>query len=199
MADTSYLKWPFFEAHHARLAQSLDAWARQNIAHSHGADVDAECRQLVKALGEAGWLRHAVAGTAYGGAGEHIDTRAICLIRETLARLSGLAVFAFAMLGLGSGAISLAGSEEQKKRYLRRVARGEAIGGDELLYGTAVANLVANGMPLATIAPEPGQLSELRHRIQSYLGWEACAGSRSLSAGIVKYLRENVLLNRPGF
>ena len=127
MADTSYLKWPFFEAHHARLAQSLDAWARQNIAHSHGADVDAECRQLVKTLGEAGWLRHAVAGTAYGGAGEHIDTRAICLIRETLARHSGLADFAFAMQGLGSGAISLAGSEEQKKRYLSLVARGDAI------------------------------------------------------------------------
>lgn len=127
MADTSYLKWPFFEAHHARLAQSLDAWARQNIAHSHGPDVDAECRQLVKVLGEAGWLRHAVAGEIHGGAGEQIDTRAICLIRETLARHSGLADFAFAMQGLGSGAISLAGSEEQKKRYLSRVARGEAI------------------------------------------------------------------------
>ncbi|MGB6099114.1 MAG: acyl-CoA dehydrogenase family protein [Comamonas thiooxydans] len=127
MADTSYLKWPFFEAHHARLAQSLDAWATQNIAHSHGPDVDAECRQLVKALGEAGWLRHAVAGEVHGGAGEQIDTRAICLIRETLARHSGLADFAFAMQGLGSGAISLAGSEEQKKRYLSRVARGEAI------------------------------------------------------------------------
>ena len=127
MADTSYLKWPFFEAHHARLAQSLDAWARQNIAHSHGPDVDAECRQLVKALGEAGWLRHAVAGKIHGGAGEQIDTRAICLIRETLARHSGLADFAFAMQGLGSGAISLAGSEEQKKRYLSLVARGDAI------------------------------------------------------------------------
>ncbi|NIF86367.1 acyl-CoA dehydrogenase [Comamonas sp. Tr-654] len=127
MADTSYLKWPFFEAHHARLAQSLDAWARQNITHSHGPDVDAECRQLVKALGEAGWLRHAVAGEIHGGAGEQIDTRAICLIRETLARHSGLADFAFAMQGLGSGAISLTGSEEQKKRYLSRVARGEAI------------------------------------------------------------------------
>ena len=127
MADTSYLKWPFFEPHHARLAQSLDAWARQSIAHAHGPDVDAECRKLVKALGEAGWLRHAVAGTAYGGAGEHIDTRAICLIRETLARHSGLADFAFAMQGLGSGAISLAGSEEQKKRYLSLVARGDAI------------------------------------------------------------------------
>ncbi|BDR07044.1 acyl-CoA dehydrogenase [Comamonas testosteroni] len=127
MADTSYLKWPFFEPHHARLTQSLDAWARQSIAHAHGPDVDAECRKLVKALGEAGWLRHAVAGTAYGGAGEHIDTRAICLIRETLARHSGLADFAFAMQGLGSGAISLAGSEEQKKRYLSLVARGDAI------------------------------------------------------------------------
>ncbi|MGE8441247.1 MAG: acyl-CoA dehydrogenase family protein [Comamonas testosteroni] len=127
MADTSYLKWPFFEAHHARLAQSLDAWARQNIAHAHGPDVDAECRKLVKALGEAGWLRHAVAGEIHGGAAEHIDTRAICLIRETLARHSGLADFAFAMQGLGSGAISLAGSEEQKKRYLSLVARGDAI------------------------------------------------------------------------
>ncbi len=127
MADTSYLKWPFFEPHHARLTQSLDAWARQSIAHAHGPDVDAECRKLVKSLGEAGWLRHAVAGTAYGGAAEHIDTRAICLIRETLARHSGLADFAFAMQGLGSGAISLAGSEEQKKRYLNLVARGDAI------------------------------------------------------------------------
>lgn len=127
MADSSYLKWPFFEPHHARLAQSLDAWATQNIRHEHGADVDAECRELVKALGEAGWLRHAVAGEAYGGAGEQIDTRAICLIRETLARHSGLADFAFAMQGLGSGAISLAGTDEQKKRYLSRVARGEAI------------------------------------------------------------------------
>lgn len=127
MADNSYLKWPFFEPHHARLAQSLDAWAAQNIAHAHGSDVDAECRQLVKALGEAGWLRHAVAGMAYGGAGEQIDTRAICLIRETLARHSGLADFAFAMQGLGSGALSLAGTDEQKRRYLSRVARGEAI------------------------------------------------------------------------
>lgn len=127
MADNSYLKWPFFEPHHARLAQSLDAWAAQNIAHAHGSDVDVECRQLVKALGEAGWLRHAVAGMAYGGAGEQIDTRAICLIRETLARHSGLADFAFAMQGLGSGALSLAGTDEQKRRYLSRVARGEAI------------------------------------------------------------------------
>jgi alkylation response protein AidB-like acyl-CoA dehydrogenase len=127
MSDTQYLKWPFFSAHHAPLATALDSWAQAHITQSHGTDVDAECRALVKALGAAGWLRHAVGGTAYGGAADAIDTRSICLIRETLARHSGLADFAFAMQGLGSGAISLAGSEEQKRTYLPRVAAGEAI------------------------------------------------------------------------
>jgi alkylation response protein AidB-like acyl-CoA dehydrogenase len=97
------------------------------VPQVHGRDVDGECRALVIALGRAGWLAHAVGGTAFGGAGEVIDTRAICLLRETLARHSGLADFAFAMQGLGSGAISLAGTPQQKARYLPRVARGEAI------------------------------------------------------------------------
>ena len=127
MADQSYLKWPFFDARHEQLARELDAWAANHIAQEHGHDVDAECRKLVKQLGDAGWLKPAVAGAAFGGVGEQIDTRAICLIRETLARHSGLADFAFAMQGLGSGAISLAGTEAQKQRYLARVAKGEAI------------------------------------------------------------------------
>lgn len=127
MADQSYLKWPFFDARHEQLARELDVWAANHIAQEHGHDVDAECRKLVKQLGDAGWLGHAVAGAAFGGVGEQIDTRAICLIRETLARHSGLADFAFAMQGLGSGAISLAGTEAQKQRYLARVAKGEAI------------------------------------------------------------------------
>jgi acyl-CoA dehydrogenase len=127
MSDTTYLDWPFFEDRHRALARELDAWATTAIPHDHGHDVDAECRALVKQLGAAGWLRHAVGGTAYGGVAEAIDTRSICLLRETLGRHSGLADFAFAMQGLGSGSISLAGTPDQKQRYLPRVARGEAI------------------------------------------------------------------------
>ncbi|MEO7107476.1 MAG: acyl-CoA dehydrogenase family protein [Rhodoferax sp.] len=127
MSDTAYLDWPFFAPQHGDLARALDAWATEHISQTHGHDVDEECKALVRQLGAAGWLKYAVGGTAYGGASDTIDTRSICLIRETLARHSGLADFAFAMQGLGSGSISLAGTEEQKQRYLTRVARGEAI------------------------------------------------------------------------
>ena len=125
MGAPTFLDWPFFEDRHRELARSLDTWATQNVPHAHGRDVDAECRALVRWLGAAGWLRHAIGGPH--GAAPAIDTRAICLIRETLARHSGLADFAFAMQGLGSGAISLQGTPQQKERYLPRVANGEAI------------------------------------------------------------------------
>ena len=127
MSDTRYLDWPFFEPRHVQMQRELDAWAREHISQDAHADVDGECRALVAALGEGGWLGHAVAGTAYGGAGDTLDTRALCLMRETLARHSGLADFAFAMQGLGSGAISLHGTAAQKERYLTAVARGKAI------------------------------------------------------------------------
>ena len=123
----THLDWPFFEPRHRALAASVNDWAAEHLAHGHGADVDAACRQLVRQLGSAGWLRHAVAGMAHGGAAEVIDTRAICLLRETLAYHHGLADFAFAMQGLGTGAISLHGTAEQRARYLPRVASGEAI------------------------------------------------------------------------
>jgi acyl-CoA dehydrogenase len=144
MADTHYLDWPFFDPQHAPLARELDAWATQQVPQTHGQDVDAACRTLVRSLGHGGWLRHAVGGREFGGASEAIDTRAICLIRETLARHSGLADFAFAMQGLGSGAISLAGTPPQKQRYLPRVAAGEAIAAfalSEPLAGSDVAAL----------------------------------------------------------
>jgi acyl-CoA dehydrogenase len=127
MSDTRYLDWPFFEPRHAQMQRELEDWARAHVSQDAHADVDGLCRKLVAALGAGGWLRHAVAGTAYGGAGEVLDTRALCLMRETLARHSGLADFAFAMQGLGSGAISLHGSPQQKGRYLNQVSRGTVI------------------------------------------------------------------------
>lgn len=150
MSDTTYLQWPFFEPRHAALARELDAWAEQHIAHEHGPDVDAECKALVKSLGAAGWLRHAIAGRDAGGLNDTIDTRAICLIRETLARHSGLADFAFAMQGLGSGAISLHGTPEQRQKYLTRVASGEAIAAFALSEPNAGSDVAA--MACAAVA-----------------------------------------------
>jgi acyl-CoA dehydrogenase len=126
--DRSFLDWPFFEEEHRTLACELETWAASELgplAHEEE-DVDAQCRDIVRRLGAAGWLRYAVTAP-YGGAFERLDVRSLCVARETLARVSGLADFAFAMQGLGSGPIALFGSEAQKRRYLPPVAAGERI------------------------------------------------------------------------
>jgi acyl-CoA dehydrogenase len=112
--------WPFFEPRHARLAAEADAWAKANLGHAHGGDADAICRRLVQDLGCAGFLHHCVA--------EKPEVRSVAVLREIFAYHAGLADFAFAMAGLSTIAISLAGSAEQKKRYLPKAAAGEAIG-----------------------------------------------------------------------
>jgi acyl-CoA dehydrogenase len=127
MSNTSHLNWPFFNEEHRQLQAQLDHWASQNIHQTHCKDVDQECRDLVMQLGEAGWLKHAIGGKTYGANQDVIDTRAICILRETLARYSGLADFAFAMQGLGTGAICLFGSEHQKATYLEKVGQGKLI------------------------------------------------------------------------
>ncbi|AHG93114.1 acyl-CoA dehydrogenase domain-containing protein (plasmid) [Gemmatirosa kalamazoonensis] len=111
------LGWPFFEDRHRALAAELHAWAERELPAQHG-DVDAACRDVVRRLGDAGWLGHAV---------PPLDVRTLCLVRETLARVDALAEFAFAMQALGSGPISLYGTAAQRERWLPRVARGEAI------------------------------------------------------------------------
>lgn len=141
--EHDYLDWPFFDARHGVLARELDAWSAANLADAHGADVDAVCRALVARLGQGGWLRHAVAGVDHGGVHAAIDTRAICLIRETLARHAGLADFAFAMQGLGSGAISLFGSAAQRQSWLPRVADGSAIAAFALSEPAAGSDVAA--------------------------------------------------------
>lgn len=138
MADTSFLDWPFFEPRHRELAERLDAWAEAELGGIDHSDVDAACRELVTALGRDGWLEHS------GAEGDaRLDVRTLCLIRETLARHDGLADFAFAMQGLGTGAISLFGSPEQQAEWLPLTRSGKAISAFALTEpqsGSDVAN-----------------------------------------------------------
>ncbi|NIZ59769.1 acyl-CoA dehydrogenase [Sedimentitalea sp. CY04] len=138
MADKTFLDWPFFENHHRALAQSLDAWAAEAVAGVDHSDTDAACRALVKALGQDDWLQHTAAAE-----GEAFDVRALCLTRETLARHDGLADFAFAMQGLGTGALSLFGTSEQQAEWLPLTRTGKAISAFALTEpqsGSDVAN-----------------------------------------------------------
>jgi acyl-CoA dehydrogenase len=122
MPDKSFLSWPFFEDRHRVLAEAIDAWCRSHLSADHG-DVDAASRDLVAKLGRDGWLMHTAIDPDAPGA---LDVRTLCLIRETLARHDGLADFAFAMQGLGAGAISLFGNTAQR-HWLKRTRTGAAI------------------------------------------------------------------------
>ncbi|MEL0436223.1 acyl-CoA dehydrogenase family protein [Phycobacter sp. K97] len=138
MADRTFLNWPFFEDRHRQLAADLDAWASESLGAIDHSDTDAACRALVAALGQGGWAQ-------YSGAteGEMLDVRSLCLIRETLARHDGLADFAFAMQGLGTGAISLFGSAAQQADWLPLTRSGQAISAFALTEpqsGSDVAN-----------------------------------------------------------
>jgi acyl-CoA dehydrogenase len=154
MPDRSFLAWPFFEDHHRALAADLDGWAARTIDHAEPAReaVDGVCRDLVAALAEGGWLRYAVPAAA-GGRFADLDVRSLCLIRETLACHSGLADFAFAMQGLGSGPITLAGSDEQRAAYLPAVREGRKIAAFALSEPEAGSDVAA----LATSAVMDGK------------------------------------------
>ncbi len=147
MVDRSFLDWPFFEDRHRALAAELEDWAARELAAVDHGDPDAACRDLVARLGRDGWLRYAAVDPEAPEAS--LDVRTLCLIRETLARHDGLADFAFAMQGLGSGAISLFGTEEQRT-WLARTRAGTAIAAFALTEprsGSDVANIEAMATP----------------------------------------------------
>ncbi|MBS9722030.1 acyl-CoA dehydrogenase family protein [Tianweitania sp. BSSL-BM11] len=147
-----HLDWPFFGPEHHELAAQLDRFIAAGGlgAIDHG-DADAACKALVKRLGDGGFLRHCVPA-AFGGASEVIDSRALCVMRETLAYADGLADFAFAMQGLGTGAISLSGSDDVKNRVLPRIAKGDLISGFALTEPDAGSDVAA----MATTAERDG-------------------------------------------
>jgi alkylation response protein AidB-like acyl-CoA dehydrogenase len=144
--DSATLEWPFFAESHRQLAAKLETWAGREITEglpgSDERDLDNACRSIVKKLGKAGWLKYVVP-SAYGGANEQLDVRSLCIARETLSRISGLADISFAMQGLGSGPISLFGSSALKERYLSRVASGEAIAAFALSESGAGSDIAA--------------------------------------------------------
>ncbi|MBX3569667.1 MAG: acyl-CoA dehydrogenase family protein [Rhizobiaceae bacterium] len=138
-----HLDWPFYGPEHRALAAELDAFvAAGGLGTIDHHDVDSACRALVARLGDAGLLRHCVPA-AFGGSSEAIDSRALCLIRETLAYEDGLADFAFAMQGLGTGAISLSGSPELQRRVLPEVAAGRMISAFALTEPEAGSDVAA--------------------------------------------------------
>ncbi|MEQ5778174.1 acyl-CoA dehydrogenase family protein [Thalassospira sp. NFXS8] len=142
MGDTSWRDWPFFNDTHRELAERLDVWAIENLqAVDHG-NVDDSCRALVAKLARGGWLTNATINP--DDAQSRLDVRSLCIIRETLARHDGLADFAFAMQGLGSGAISLFGTDAQKAEWLPQVRNGTALAAFALTEpqsGSDVANI----------------------------------------------------------
>lgn len=144
MPDKSFLNWPFFEPRHRAYAEKLDAWAGGNLKAVDHHDVDAACRSLVAQLGDAGFLMHTAPGE---GDAENIDVRTLALTRETLARHSGLADFAFAMQGLGAGPISLFGTSAQRAAWLPKTRAGKSIAAfalTEAASGSDVANITTS-------------------------------------------------------
>ncbi|HEX3423244.1 MAG TPA: acyl-CoA dehydrogenase family protein [Sphingomicrobium sp.] len=144
MPDRSFLAWPFFDPRHRELAEQLQHWCADNCADRYADDLDSECLMLVRELGASGFLKLCVAD-----ADTRPDVRSLAIARETLAYHSALADFAFAMQGLGSGAISLFGTVEQKRDWLPKVAAGEAIAAfamTEPECGSDAANIQTSAM-----------------------------------------------------
>ena len=138
-----HLDWPFFADSHRALAADLDRFvAGGGLGHVDHHDADTACKGLVRKLGAGGFLRHCVPAE-FGGAATEIDSRSLCLIRETLAYADGLADFAFAMQGLGTGAISLSGSPQIKQAILPKIAKGELISAFALTEPEAGSDIAA--------------------------------------------------------
>jgi acyl-CoA dehydrogenase len=144
VSDRSFLSWPFVEPRHRELAEDFQSWCADNLTGRFADDLDSECRMLVRELGASGFLKLTVAND-----GTRPDVRSLAIARETLAYHSALADFALAMQGLGSGAISLFGTVEQKREWLPRVASGQAIAAfamTEPESGSDAANMSMSAM-----------------------------------------------------
>jgi acyl-CoA dehydrogenase len=131
--------WP----EHAEFATRIGAWCAREIApRPEPADDSAarrEARELLGAIGSAGWLEPIRRG----------DWRGCCLAREALAAASPLADAVFALQGLATVPILLAGDETLKERFVPPAIAGRAMGGfamTEPQAGSDVASLTTRAV-----------------------------------------------------
>lgn len=193
-SSTVHLALPFFDDVHRELGQKLVAWIPDQ--HIDESDDRQACKDWVKLLGEQGWLRYGVpAGPqgAWGGALDKLDSRALVILRETLAFHSPLADFAFAMQGLGSGAITLAGTPAQQAAYLPQVASGQKIAAFALSEADAGSDAGAMTTS-ATPTPEGWVVNGSKTWISNggiadfyvtFVKTDAQAGTRGITAFII--------------
>jgi len=154
--DWSFLDWPFFDPSHNRLHSSLCQWTMDTFGETgfnHVKPIDDECKDILALLAKAGWTKYAIP-SAFGGMFENLDVRSLCLIRECLAYRSGLADFVFAMQGLGSGTLSLFGSDEQKAEWLPMVASGDAVAAFALTEPEAGSDVASLAMTAQRIGDD---------------------------------------------
>lgn len=140
----AHLHWPFFEPHHREITSILRQWVASEALGSSSVDVDLACRTVLRQMGQANVLCYAIAGIDYGGFADKIDTRMFCLCRETLAQWSPQADYVFGLQGLGSGALSLFGTHQQRRDHLPQVASGQSVAAfalSEPQAGTDLAGL----------------------------------------------------------
>lgn len=198
MPDRSFLDWPFFTAEHRKLAVDIEAWAARELgSFSEPEDLDRYCRELIKKMGEAGWLRYSVP-KACGGVHKRLDVRSLCLIRETLAQYSGVADFSFALQGLGSAPISFHGSPQLQQKYLPAIAAGKGIAAFAISETEAGSDLAA----MRTVAKKNGS----GYVIDGEKTWISNAGiadhyvvfARLPEAAGKKFLAAVVAANNPG-
>jgi acyl-CoA dehydrogenase len=198
VAEKTYLNWPFLEDSHRVLAREFREWADQEIAPLGEAEpqgneaLDDLARKLVRRLADGGWLRYSVPAP-WGGIHTKLDVRALCLMRETLAQYSGMADFSFVMQGLGTGPISLFGSEELRRKYLPDVASGKRIAAfalSEPESGSDVAAMTTNARRVGSeyiLNGEKTLISNggLAHQYVVFARTEDMPGSKGLSALVV--------------
>lgn len=145
---------PYLEPRHRELRQRVRGFGEAHLraGGEPPGDLAERTRELALRLADAGLLGQAVA--AAGGA---LDLRSLVVLREGLAYFSSLADTTFAMQGLGSYPVALAGSDVQRRRWLPAIAQGEILAAFAVTEPEAGSDLAA----VRTYAEPDGSLWRL--------------------------------------